>query len=181
MTLHTQRWCYRSIRLKKKKNLSFLLNCAMFAWSVPTQKWSEKCWNEPFHRPACGHARRFKSQTFCKGSDCLKEDPTAGYYGMPGICWGNIALLVWACRAVSVWITLFHSLFSLTSVKRLNRMERRGGGGGLGGSRTRGECVGLLESDRLCLSTLLREEWGLVQFNMNPAQRQSIKGFGWER
>lgn len=34
------------------------------------------------------HACRHKSQGFYKGSDGLKED-LAGYYGMPGICWGK--------------------------------------------------------------------------------------------
>lgn len=108
-------------------------DCAMFAWSVVTEMRYETCWNTPAISYACmcarmhARTRPFKSQTFCKGSECLKEDPTAGYYGMPGICWGNIALLVWACRAWSVWITLFHSPFSLTSVKRFNRMERKGG------------------------------------------------------
>lgn len=134
--------------IKKKKSV-FSLNCAMFVWSV------FKCWNKATISHARTHA--FKSQTFCKGSGCLKGDPAAGYYGMPGICWRNIAQLVWACWAWSVWIVLFHSPFSLTSVKRFNRMERSGGGWWVGGSRTRGECAGQLQRDSLCLSTLLRE------------------------
>lgn len=119
-------WSYSSTWPRKKY-------CAMFAWSVLTEIRNETCWNTPTISYACvcahmqARTRPFKSQTFCKGSECLKEDPTAGYYGMPGICWGNIALLVWACRAWSVWITLFHSPFFLTSVKRFNRMERKGG------------------------------------------------------
>ena len=81
------------------------------------------------------HACRHKSQCFYKGSDGLKEDP-AGYYGMPGICWGNIGLPVWACRARGVWIALFHSLPLLpTSLKRSGRREKKkkhwvGGWGG---------------------------------------------------
>lgn len=87
-----------------------------------------KNWNKltVAHTHACSH----KSQCIYKGSDGLKEDP-AGYYGMPGICWGNIGLPVWARRVWSVWIALFHSLpFLPTSEKRFGRREKKKKHGG---------------------------------------------------
>lgn len=115
----------------------------MEAHNEHTAKVVKKKIDQLLHTHSCSH----KSQCLHKGSDGLKEDP-AGYYGMPGICWGNIGLPVWARRAWSVWIALFHSLsFLPTSVKRFGRRKEkketwRGGVWG-----TRDECVELLKRD----------------------------------
>lgn len=110
-----------------------------------------------------------------RGSDGLKEDP-AGYYGMPGICWGNIGLPVWACRAWSVLIALFHSL-PFFSPYLSEKIPQEGEEKEMWGDRTRDECVKLLKRDGMCLCVLLREGQCLVQFSINPALRQSAKGF----
>lgn len=57
------------------------------------------------------HACSHKSQGFYKGPNGLKEDP-AGYYGMPGICWGKywpacLSMQSLECLDCSFTLTLF--------------------------------------------------------------------------
>lgn len=85
------------------RKVQLFLNQSNVARSVQTL-WTAT-WNS-------GYTQRHKSQIFYKGSGRVKEDP-AGYYGMPGICWGNIGRPVWARTAQSLWIALFHFPFSL--------------------------------------------------------------------
>lgn len=127
--------------------------------------WSEI--NQLLHTLAWWH----KSQCFYKSSDGLKEDPV-GYYGMSGICWGSIGLPVWTRRAWSVWIALLHFLpFPSTSVKRFVTGERK---------RNPGEqemSVSRYSGETGCVCVLLREGQCLVQSSINPALRQSARGF----
>ena len=114
---------------KQFLNNSNQLFCGLTTWTH-TESCTMKEVNCNTHTHTRMHACRHKSQSFYKGSDGLKEDP-AGYYGMPGICSGNIGLPVWACRARSVWIALFHSLPLLsTSLKRSGRREKKKKHGG---------------------------------------------------
>lgn len=71
--------------------------------------------------------------------------------------------------------TLFHSL--PFSPYLSEKIPQEGEEKEMWGDKTRDECVELLKRDGMCLCVLLREGQCLVQFSINPALRQSAKGF----